>query len=337
MENIAIVILNWNGVHHLKHFLPSVKSFSSESSIYVIDNGSEDDSVSFLTKEHPDVQQIHLDKNYGFCQGYNLGLNKIDARYYVILNSDVEATKDWLVPLYKMMEEDESIAACQPKIKSYNNKDYFEHAGAAGGYLDVLGYPFCKGRIFTTVEKDGGQYNASSEIFWSSGACMMIRSDIFHHLQGFDERFFAHMEEIDLCWRIKNSNFKIYYNAESTVYHLGGGTLHKSNPKKTYLNFRNGLLLLHKNLSFKRLLPVLFMRMILDGVAFVDFIFAGNPKDAFAILRAHLSFYRMLPGSVKKRKATQKVAKRSWHKGMSRKSIVWGYFIKKNKKYSNYF
>lgn len=334
MKDIAIVILNWNGYHHLKHFLPSVQQYSNESRIIVIDNGSEDDSHSFLSSEYPEIEQINLEKNYGFCGGYNLGLEKIDAKYYVILNSDVEVTKDWLHPMYRMMENDNGIAACQPKIKSYHDKNYFEHAGAAGGFIDMLGYPFCRGRIFTSVEKDTGQYDTVSEIFWSSGACMMIRAEVFHALKGFDERFFAHMEEIDLCWRIKNTGKKIYYTPESTVYHLGGGTLHKSNPRKTYLNFRNGLMLIYKNLSFKHLIPVLFIRMLLDGVAFIDFVLVGYPRDAFAILRAHLSFYKRLPSSTSRRKMAQKIAKRSWHKEILMKSIVWQYFILKKKKYT---
>ncbi|MDO9615173.1 MAG: glycosyltransferase family 2 protein, partial [Bacteroidota bacterium] len=266
---IAIVILNWNGAKLLQQFLPSVLEFSKGDStqIIVADNGSTDESLSIISKEFPEVKVLDLKQNFGFASGYNETLKQIEADYFVILNSDVEVTSRWLESPIKLMEADKKIAAVQPKILSYNHKAHFEYAGAAGGFIDKFGYPFCRGRIFDEIEADEGQYDNTVDIFWATGACMFIRSDLFRAVGGFDADFWAHMEEIDLCWRLKNRGFRVVYTPESTVYHLGGGSLSYDNPKKLYLNFRNNLWLLYKNLPSNQLFYILFIRMMLDGVA----------------------------------------------------------------------
>ncbi len=335
MKDIAIVILNWNGKKYLADFLPSVIKESSEAQIIVADNGSTDDSIEFLKTTFSTVQIIELDKNHGFCGGYNRALKQIDAKYYMILNSDVEVTPNWLIPLYQLLENNENIAACQPKIKSYHQRSHFEHAGAAGGFIDALGYPFCRGRLFEEIEEDKGQYNDTIPIFWATGACLLIRSKIFHTMGGFDEDFFAHMEEIDLCWRIKNAGHQIYYCGNSEVYHVGGGTLPKSNPRKTFLNFRNGLVLLLKNMPRFPFLSVIFSRMVLDGVAIIFFIIAGFSKDAYAVFKAHMSFYRRLGLWFSKRKRNWSLSKNNHkHPEVYVNSIVFQHFVKKVKTYT---
>lgn len=330
MENIAIVILNWNGKKHLANFLPSVIKESKNAQIIVADNGSTDDSIPFLQKNFPTIQLLELGENYGFCGGYNRALKQIDAKYYMILNSDVEVTPNWLDPLKKLLDENEEIAACQPKIKAYHQRTHFEHAGGAGGFIDMFGYPFCRGRIFEIVEEDKGQYDDTIPVFWATGACLFIRSEIFHTMGGFDEHFFAHMEEIDLCWRIKNAGHQIYYCGKSEVFHVGGGTLHKSNPRKTYLNFRNGLVLMLKNMPRFPLFSVIFFRMILDGIAAFFFIIKNNHKDAYAVFKAHMSFYHRFPLWNSKRKNNW-ILSRTDHKHpeVYVNSIVFQHFIKK--------
>jgi len=302
---VAVVILNWNGRDFLEKFLPNVLECTlGDAELIVADNASTDDSISFLEKNYPNIRIIQNAENGGFAKGYNDALKKVESEYYVLLNSDIETTPGWIKPIIKMMDLDEQIAACQPKLLSYNEKHKFEYAGAAGGFIDKLGYPFCRGRIFDTLEEDLGQYDDPKEIFWASGACMFVRSKLFHLAGGFDEDFFAHMEEIDLCWRLKLRDYKIVYCPESTVYHVGGGTLNKMNPFKTYLNFRNNLLLLHKNLPKRNLFPTIMMRLILDGVAGVKFFFSDGPKHTLAIVRAHFSFFGSISATRKKRKQT---------------------------------
>ncbi len=292
---VAIVILNWNGLKYLSRFLPGVVASSYLNlEIIVGDNASSDGSVNFLKSSFPTVRIIENDENYGFTGGYNRVLKQVNADYYILLNSDIEVRAGWIEPVIKLMEQDDLIAAAAPKIKSYAQQNHFEHAGAAGGYIDKFGYPFCRGRIFYEVEEDKGQYNKSGEVFWASGAALFIKKKYWHLSGGFDEQFFAHMEEIDLCWRLKNMGYKIMYCAESEVYHVGGGTLDKENPFKTYLNFRNNLLLLKKNLPFYKAAPIISLRLWMDMLALARFLNEGKRKDAWAVSRAHQNFIRKL-------------------------------------------
>ncbi|CAM3763067.1 glycosyltransferase family 2 protein [Mucilaginibacter galii] len=293
---VAVVILNWNGLKFLQQFLPSVlQSNWPNLEIVVGDNGSTDGSVEFLRSRYTNqVTVIQNDENYGYTGGYNRVVNQVKADYYILLNSDIEVTPNWIAPIIQLMESDSIIAAAAPKIKAYDRKNYFEHAGAAGGYIDKLGYPFCRGRLFYEVEEDRGQYEQSGEIFWASGAALFIRSSCWFEAGGFDERFFAHMEEIDLCWRLKNIGYKIMYCAQSTVYHVGGGTLNTENPFKTYLNFRNNLWLIKKNMPAMRASVVIGTRMWLDLIALLRFLGEGKRKDAWAVSKAHQSFVRSL-------------------------------------------
>lgn len=325
VQRIAVVILNWNGQSLLEKFLPSVIQHSTEADIIVVDNGSTDNSISFLIEQFPTVRVIELDQNYGFCSGYNLALQHIESDYYVLLNSDVEVTANWLTAPTQLMDANENIAVCQPKILSYNDKSSFEYAGAAGGYLDKYGFPFCKGRLFYELEKDVGQYAENAPIQWATGAALFIRSEIFHELKGFDSNFFAHMEEIDLCWRVKNIGKEIWYCADSTVYHIGAATLDKSNPQKTYYNFRNGLALVFKNTPKKRLFKTIFVRLILDGIAGVYFLFQGNPAHMYAVIRAHFSFYKKTEMWVNARKNTVRLNK--VNNEIYNQSIVWQFFV----------
>ena len=335
LDKIAIVILNWNGKEMLEQFLPFVISHSEGASICIADNASSDDSVSFLRKEFPRIRIIQNKSNDGYSSGYNEALRQIEAEYYILLNSDVEVSPNWLTPIISMMDEDRSIAACQPKILSFNNKSMFEYAGAAGGFIDKDGYMFCRGRIFNHFEMDEGQYNGNTEIFWASGACLFIRADLFHEVDGLDSDFFAHMEEIDLCWRLKNKGYRIMYNSESIVYHVGGGTLSKNNPVKTYLNFRNNLYLLTKNYFQGNYALKLFYRLILDGLASIKFLFDGHPDHSVAVLKAHFSFYRNFNRFYKKRRKVKKEVSSYNPKGQYKKSIVFHYFIKGIRKFSD--
>lgn len=291
MKNVSVVILNFNGEKLLSHFLPSVVAHSGDAKIVLADNGSTDASVQLVKEKYPGIEIIQLEKNYGFCGGYNIALKQVEADYYVLLNSDVEVTQHWLEPMIGLLQSDATIAAVQPKILSYNQKEYFEYAGAGGGFIDSWGYPFCRGRVFNYTEKDTGQYNDTREVFWASGACLVIRSQVFNALKGFDETFFAHMEEIDLCWRIQRSEYRVLYCGVSWVYHVGAGTLSRSNPKKTYYNFRNGLALLVKHLPSTTLALKFPIRLVLDYLAALKFIVEGNFTDAVAILKAHVDFF----------------------------------------------
>ncbi|MDH6253997.1 GT2 family glycosyltransferase [Chryseobacterium sp. H1D6B] len=305
-KKLAVVILNWNGKSWLEKFLPSIIRFSENADVYVIDNLSTDDSVSFLQMHYPSVAIIKNNKNYGFAGGYNEGLKSIDAELYCLLNSDVEVTENWTEPVLEIFKKNIEIAAVQPKILSYSNKNYFEFAGAGGGLIDNLGYPYCRGRVFDELEEDKGQYNDETEIFWASGCCFFIRSKDFWDQNGFDERFFAHQEEIDLCWRLINSGKKIFYTGKSKVYHVGGGTLNKQSAQKTYLNIRNNLSMMLKNLPFPKLIWLIFFRLCLDGAAGIYFGFKHGFPHLWAVARAHFGFYAQLPETWKLRQKQQK-------------------------------
>jgi len=298
----AVVILNWNGRKFLERFLPGVIRHSAgKADIIITDNDSSDYSLDYIEKNHPGIRVIRLDKNYGFAGGYNRALKATRADYYILLNSDIEVTENWIDPVIRLMEGDHTIAACQPKIRSYNEPEKFEYAGAAGGFIDKYGYPFCQGRLFQSLEKDEGQYDEPREVFWATGACMFVRADVFHELGGFDDDFFAHMEEIDFCWRAKNKGYRIMYCPGSTIFHIGGGTLPKKDSRKTYLNIRNNIIMLYKNLEPERLARVLAARLILDYVAAVKFLVDGGFKDMAAVIRAHFYFWKHLSMLRKKR------------------------------------
>ncbi|WP_343665253.1 glycosyltransferase family 2 protein [Chryseobacterium mucoviscidosis] len=305
-KKLAVVILNWNGKSWLEKFLPNVVQFSQNADIYVVDNLSTDDSIDFLQKNFPSVQIIENNKNYGFAGGYNEGLKEIKNELYCLLNSDVEVTENWIDPVLELFEKDSSIAAVQPKILSYNNKNYFEFAGAGGGLIDNLGYPYCRGRIFDDLEEDKGQYDDETEIFWASGCCLFIRSKDFCEQKGFDERFFAHQEEIDLCWRLINSGKKVFYTGKSKIYHVGGGTLNKQSAQKTFLNIRNNFSMLLKNLPFPKLIWLIFFRLCLDGAASFYFAYKNGISHFWAVLRGHFGFYAQIPGTLKRRQKHQK-------------------------------
>jgi GT2 family glycosyltransferase len=321
---VAIVILNWNGQHYLQKFLPSVlQSAYPNIEIIVGDNASTDGSVSFLRNAFPQVRIIENDQNLGFAGGYNKVLKSVEADYFVLLNSDVEVTPGWIEPVINLMESDKNIAAAQPKLLAYNNKSKFEYAGAAGGYLDKFGYAFCKGRIFDTCEEDKGQYDQTSEIFWASGAAFFIKKNCWLESGGLDEDFFAHMEEIDLCWRLKNKGYKIMYCPDSVVYHVGGGTLSVESPFKTYLNFRNNLLMLQKNLPFARAMLIIFIRFWLDFLSIIKYLANGNLPNAMAVSKAHFHFLGKLSRTQKK---NPKDFSRLNKTGIYNRSIVWQYF-----------
>ncbi|TDE03326.1 glycosyltransferase family 2 protein [Flavobacterium sandaracinum] len=320
---IAVVILNWNGILLLEKFLPSLLKYSDEATIYVADNASTDDSISFVKAFFPSVQIVKNDSNLGFADGYNQALKYIDAEIYALVNSDIEVTENWLQPIIKTFVSEPNTAIIQPKILDFKRKEYFEYAGAAGGFIDQYGYPYCRGRIFDTLEKDNGQYDDHCEIFWASGACFFIRSQVYKDLKGFDGEFFAHQEEIDLCWRAFNKGYKIKYISESVVYHVGGATLQQGNPKKTFLNFRNSLLMLTKNLPKDQLFKILLGRMLLDGIAGIQFLTQGKPRHFWAVFKAHCSFYNLFVTYYKRRNKFQDL------EYYNVKSIVYSYFIRK--------
>lgn len=329
MKKIAVVILNWNGTKLLEQFLPSVVKYSPKADIYVADNASTDDSVAFVKANFPTVKIVVNESNFGFAQGYNEALKHIDAEIYALVNSDIEVTENWLKPIIETFENEPKTAIIQPKILDFKRKEYFEYSGASGGFMDKYGYMFCRGRIFETLEKDNGQYNDNCEIFWASGACFFIRSSVYKELNGFDADFFAHQEEIDLCWRAFNKGHRIKYNSHSVVYHVGGATLQLGNPMKTFLNFRNSLLMMVKNLPKNQLISVLFIRLVLDGIAGIQFLVQGQFKHFLAILKAHFSFYTLVTKNLKKRGDFQS------KKYYKTKSIVYLYFVKKTKVFNN--
>ncbi|MFT4771547.1 MAG: GT2 family glycosyltransferase [Cryomorphaceae bacterium] len=328
----AIVILNYNGEAHLRRFLPSVVEHNPKDvDVIVADNGSTDDSITFLQSEFPDVRLIQLPQNYGFAGGYNEALKQVTADIYVLLNSDVEVTQGWLEPLLAEMESRPAVTACQPKIRAIENRKHFEYAGASGGFLDKNGYPFCRGRLFDHTERDIGQHDDQREIFWASGACLLIRSSSFHEVDGFDSTLFAHMEEIDLCWRLKNQGHHIYCFPQSVVYHLGGGTLAATNPRKTYLNFRNNLSIIVKNDYKNSLFNKIVKRMIFDGAAAGYMLITSGPKHFFAVVRAHLHFYSNLGRLLKERKHWKEKSHDINQTGLYKGSIVQDYFKKKKR------
>ncbi|MEL6559006.1 MAG: glycosyltransferase family 2 protein [Bacteroidota bacterium] len=331
MKKVSIVILNYNGKGYLEQFLPALIQHSTPHEIVVADNASTDDSVELLNNSFPQVRLIALDKNYGYAGGYNEALRLIDSEYLVLVNSDIEVTPGWVEPLIDKLDSNQNIVACQPKIRAFHNKEYFEYAGAAGGFIDWLGYPFCRGRILDNLEKDDGQYDSDIDIFWASGACFAIRKEVFHAAGEFDSGFFAHMEEIDLCWRIQNLGYKISFCHESLVYHVGGGTLSSNNPRKTYLNFRNGLYLLVKNLPFGKLIFTLPVRSFLDLVAAIKFLADGNGKHSLSVFKAH--WHAAIPGI--KYFMNKAKNRRNNTKLISQKLIVFQYFLRKKKKYSD--
>jgi len=306
LPHVAVVILNWNGREFLRKFLPSVIRYSKDiAEIIVADNASTDSSIEFLQDNFPEIRIIQNLTNGGFAKGYNDALRQVDADYFVLLNSDIEVTERWIEPVIELMEADPLVAACQPKLRSYYHPEKFEYAGAAGGFIDRFGYPFCRGRVFLYIENDIGQYDDQKEIFWATGACLFVKAKLYYEFGGLDNDFFAHMEEIDFCWRLKNAGFKIMYCPESVVFHVGGGTLPKKSSHKTYLNFRNNMSLLFKNLPNRLLFPVFLFRFPLDGLAAFKFLFDGGFGDFYAVLRAHYSFYRSIPSLRRKRRAVQ--------------------------------
>ncbi len=327
MKKIAIAIINWNGIHLLKEFLPTVISFSNEAEIYLIDNNSTDLSIAYIEQNFSTVKIIKHPENYGYAKGYNLAIPQIKESYVCLLNNDVAVTENWLKPIINLFEGD-NFGIIQPKILDYKNPQQFEYAGAAGGYLDKFGYPYCKGRIFETIENDTNQYD-SSEVFWVSGACFFINREVFFKLGGFDEDFFAHQEEIDLCWRAQHEGYKIFCETKCIVYHLGGGTLSAQSTKKTFLNFRNNLCMLTKNLPTTDLFPIIFSRLLLDGIAGLRFIMKGEWQHCVSIIKAHLSYYQLMCKMIGKR---PKKCVRKYH---NHQSIIFNYFIKKQKKYLN--
>jgi len=332
--SVAVVILNWNGKAYLEQFLPGIlQSKYDNLQIIVGDNASTDDSVAFVQEKFPSVKIIRNEVNYGFAGGYNKVLERVDADYFILLNSDVEVTPNWIQPVIDLMESDTTIAAAQPKIKWYNDKNQFEYAGAAGGYLDIYAFPFCRGRLFNVYEQDKGQYNDTKEIFWASGAAFFIKSKCWKEAGGLDADLFAHMEEIDLCWRLKNLNYKIMYCPDTEVYHVGGGTLQTENPFKTYLNFRNNLIIMQKNLPAGDAVFRIFIRICIDFIAWWHFLLSGKPKFTMAVSRGHWHFLKSLIKTNKKRRDFQKPYAN--HRGVFNNSVVWAFFIKKIKHFSD--
>lgn len=331
MNSIAIVILNWNGKELMEQLLPSVIKHSGGAGIYVADNASTDGSAAFLEAAFPQVKIIHNKDNYGFAKGYNEALKNVDEDIYALVNSDVEVTAGWLDPILELFEKDPETAIIQPKILDYYKRTHFEYAGAAGGFVDRFGYPFCRGRIFDTIEEDKGQYDDTSEIFWASGACFFIRKNVYLELGGFDEDFFAHQEEIDLCWRAFNRNYKVKFCGSSRIYHMGGATLSNSSPRKTYLNFRNSLAMLIKNLPGRSFIPVIIARLFLDGAAGVHFLLKGKFSHVFAIIKAHFYTYFVFLKFLKKRQSGM------YHNYSRINSIIWLYYLKGGKIFDKNF
>lgn len=336
MKKVAVVILNWNGKSMLEEYLPSVvNSLPDYAEVILADNASTDESVAFVQQHYPQLKIIVNKTNGGFAKGYNDALASVDNEYIVLLNSDIETPSNWIEPVIDFMESNPTVGAAMPKILQLQKKTHFEYAGAAGGFIDKWGFPFCRGRIFEELEEDKGQYNNHQEVFWATGACMFVRNSLYKELGGLDEFFFAHMEEIDLCWRIQRSGQQVYSIGTSRVYHLGGGTLKKVNPKKTFLNFRNNLLMLIKNHPSKGLTIKIFQKLILDGLASIKFLVEGKPAHTLAVLKAHFSFYYNVPKYLKVRKKLQLKLPNQEIKGIYQKSIIVDYFLKRKKQYSS--
>lgn len=334
MKKIAIVILNWNGAEMMRRFLPSVVEHSKEADVIVVDNGSTDDSVAFLEREMPDVRCVRLDRNYGFAEGYHRGLREVEAEYYLLLNSDVEVRADWLGPMAAYMDAHPEVAACQPKLLCQWAPEYFEYAGGSGGYIDALGYPYCRGRIFGTVERDEGQYDDVQPVLWATGAALLIRRQDYWDVGGLDGRFFAHQEEIDLCWRLRSRGRGVVVVPQSVVYHLGGGTLPQGNPRKDYLNFRNNLLLLYKNLPEERLHKVMRLRFWLDALAALQFLLKGQWGSFRAVWRARRDFRRLRPQFRADRMENLRRTVLTPVPEQSHFSLLWQYYVRGRKTYN---
>ena len=333
MPLVSIVILNWNGKEWMRQFLPVVlASTYSRKRVIVADNNSTDDSVLFVQQNFPEVEILISDKNNGFAKGYNNALKQLKSDYYILLNNDVEVTAGWIEPVIELMESDSTIGACQPKILSYHHREYFEYAGACGGWLDSFGYPFTRGRIFDDVEKDLGQYDSAQPCFWASGAAMFVRAGVYHEVGGLDEYFFAHQEEIDLCWRLQLAGYRVYVQPSSVVFHVGGGTLPKENQLKTFLNFRNNLVMCAKNLPVGKAVWKIPVRLMLDAVAAWKELLGGNAGFFIAICKSHVHFVFWLLGS--KKRSVFPTSKNGELHGWYSSSIVWQYFIKKKKTFS---
>lgn len=333
MTKLSIVILNWNGAEMMRKFLPSVLQHSTEAEIVVVDNGSTDDSLQMLSQNFPSVRQVVLDKNYGFADGYNKGLKEIEAEYYLLLNSDVEVRKGWLKPMLAYMDSHPDVAACQPKLLCQWSPSDFEYAGACGGYIDALGYPYCRGRVMGTIESDKGQYDNIAPILWATGACLLVRANDYWQAGGLDGRFFAHQEEIDLCWRLRSRGRGIVCVPQSVAYHLGGGTLPQGNPRKTFLNFRNNLLLLYKNLPQERLHKVMRIRFWLDALASIQFLLTLQWGSFLAVWKARKAFRQMRPNFRKDREENLRQTKLSPVPEQSTFSLLWQYYVKGRKTY----
>lgn len=327
MKQTAVVILNYNGAGMLRRFLPSVIEYSPEASIYVADNGSSDESCDVIRNEFPAVKLMVLDHNYGFAEGYNRALAQVDEEYAVLLNSDVEVTRGWLSPMTQFLDSSPEVAACQPKLLSFKQKDFFEYAGAAGGFIDKWGYTFCRGRIFNTVERDSGQYDDTTDVFWATGAALMIRNEVYKNNGGLDGRFFAHMEEIDLCWRIRSRGYRIACVPQSHVYHVGGATLKKENPQKTYLNFRNNLLMIYKNAPDCQLKKIMLFRKVFDNVAALKFLASGDYAAFKAVRKARRDFKAMRSGYDKARAENMKLAVTTRIPEVLKSSILYKYYL----------
>lgn len=339
MKKVSVIILNWNGRKLLEQFLPSVlqHSLSDECEVVVADNGSSDDSVEFLQTNYPDVPLILFDKNFGFAEGYNKAIQLVDAEYVVLLNSDVETTLDWLSLLISYMDANPDVAAAQPKILDFKQKKAFEYAGAAGGFIDKYGYPFCRGRILHIVENDEGQYDSEIPVFWATGACLCIRKKDYTNVGGLDSRFFAHMEEIDLCWRLNARGRKVVCVPSSVVYHVGGASLNKENPKKTYLNFRNNLLMIYKNVQPNKFWSTFMVRFFLDVLACVHLLLKGKIKNAGAVIHAQIDFLKMRPSYKQIRRENLRETSVKKIDTQYRKSILWSFYFKRKKRYSDLF
>lgn len=327
MKQTAVVILNYNGAGMLRRFLPSIIEYSPEASIYVADNGSSDESCDVVRNEFPAVKLMVLDHNYGFAEGYNRALAQVDEEYAVLLNSDVEVTRGWLSPMTQFLDSNPEVAACQPKLLSFKQKDFFEYAGAAGGFIDKWGYTFCRGRIFNTVERDSGQYDDTTDVFWATGAALMIRNEVYKNNGGLDGRFFAHMEEIDLCWRLRSRGYRIACVPQSHVYHVGGATLKKENPQKTYLNFRNNLLMIYKNAPDCQQKKIMLFRKVFDNVAALKFLASGDYAAFKAVRKARRDFKAMRSGYDKARAENMKLAVTTRIPEVLKSSILYKYYL----------
>jgi GT2 family glycosyltransferase len=335
-KDTAVVILSYNGTKWHELFLPKiVEEAASGYEVIVADNASTDDTLAYVQANFPTIKTIHIDVNHGFANGYYEALRQVKAKYFILLSTDFEVTDGWYPPMHAAMERDTMLAACQPKIRYWRDRECFEYAGAGGGFMDMFGYLFCRGRVFFDIEKDNGQYDDNIEVFWASGGCLMVRADLYEKVGGLDNEFYAHMEEVDLCWRLKNAGYKIGYVAKSLVYHVGGSVISYGSPQKLYYNFRNNQILLLKNEKGSKLLWLFPLRLILDGVAGLRLLFTGNAKQTLTIIKAHFHFYRDLPKWLQRRRDNKKLIVRRNEEGIYPRSIVWDYFLLRKRKFSD--